>query len=268
MKSHADRSPDDTASGRTTSWFSQLPARARPWPVSFGKWKELRVRLPCSFESRYVFSGSFTSTTAAFTALEFYTILYAVGHCKKKKKKQHCGENSKSVAWKPTARNSAATALFDLSWWKLTKHGTAYIFQWCLCNFATQPDTFGLLSSLSTSFFLAPCLVTQPFPRQQPSPTSAPERTSWSSSTAAPRSWVPSWGTPGWGTLLWQDHWKGRRVGKGLEMELPQTGAGSCGAEEGIFHLAKLPELNRGSPTPANLTGPAAGRERASGFLT
>lgn len=171
MKSHVDRSPDDTASGRTTSWFSQLPARAWPWLVSFGKWKELSQAAVQFWES-YVFSGSFTSTTAAFTALEFYTILYAVGHCKKKK--QHCGENSKSVAWKPIARNSAATALFDLSWWKLTKHGTAYIFQWCLCNFATQPDTFGLLSSLSTSFFLAPCLVTQPFPQQQPSPTSAP----------------------------------------------------------------------------------------------
>lgn len=76
------------------------------------------------------------------------------------------------------------------------KHGTAYIFQQCLCNSAIQPNTSGLLSSLSTSFFLAPCLVTQVFPMQKPSPTSTLERTLWSSPATTHQSWVSSWQRP------------------------------------------------------------------------
>lgn len=77
------------------------------------------------------------------------------------------------------------------------KHGIAYIFQWCLCNSATQPNTSGLLSRLSTSFFLAPCLVTQVFPKQKLSPTSTSERTLSSSPATTHQSWVSSWQRPG-----------------------------------------------------------------------
>lgn len=49
------------------------------------------------FWEPYVFSGSFTSTMAAFTALEFYTILYAVGHGKKK---ERLGETTKKYCIK------------------------------------------------------------------------------------------------------------------------------------------------------------------------
>lgn len=121
------------------------------------------------------------------------------------------------------------------------KHRIAYIFQQCLCNSAIQPNTSGLLSSLSSSFFLAPCLVTQVFPKQKSSPTSTPERTLWSSPAATHQSWVSSWQRPGrsqlrgpaprpcfFGTFLLHfflsqlDHREGRgvkKVFKALKME-------------------------------------------------
>lgn len=145
------------------------------------------------------------------------------------------------------------------------KHGTAYIFQQCLCNSAIQPNTSGLLSSLSTSFFLAPCLVTQVFPMQKPSPTSTLERTLWSSPATTHQSWVSSWQRPSRSQLrvllpdpaflglfycnffLSQlDHREGRGVRKGLEMKLPQKRSGQLYLQSG-----KAPRAQQREPHSA-----------------
>lgn len=96
MKSLTDYSPDDTASVRTMTWFSQPPARTQSLLVFWEK-KQVKSQSSVQFWEPYVFSGSFTSTMAAFTALEFYTILYAVGHGKKK---EHFGETTKKYCIK------------------------------------------------------------------------------------------------------------------------------------------------------------------------
>lgn len=84
MKSLIDYSPDDTTLVRTMTQFSQPPDRNSPC-LLFNKRDELKVSSLGNFESLELFSGFFTSRMAAFTALEFSTIPYAVGHSKKKK---------------------------------------------------------------------------------------------------------------------------------------------------------------------------------------
>lgn len=83
------------------------------------------------------------------------------------------------------------------------------------------------------------------FTWQKPSPTSAPERTLWSSPATTHQSWVSSWQAPGRsqlggptprpyfaGTFAVQfflsqvDHRKRRWVRKGMEMKLPQKWSG------------------------------------------
>lgn len=84
MKSFIDYFPDDTTLVRTMTQFSQPPDRNSPC-LLFNKREELKVSSLGNFENLKFTSGFFTSTMAAFTALEFSTIPYAVGHSKKKK---------------------------------------------------------------------------------------------------------------------------------------------------------------------------------------